>query len=92
MSLTKKDLALAGVPVVAVALACAAYAWKAAHASGKVEYCYTVWDEPNRLSWGAFILMGHREWRPDVELGRFPEIQAAVDEAAKRGCPLRIND
>ncbi len=64
--------------------------WKYAHASGKVEYCYLRYDEPNRMSWGTNVLMGHREWRSDVEYGTFIEVQEAVDRAFKMGCPFRV--
>jgi hypothetical protein len=62
--------------------------WKAAHASGKVDGCYLIYEEWTRYT-AKNVLMGHRDWLPDVEYGRFIEPETAVEQAHTRGCELK---
>lgn len=53
-------------------------------ASGKVTYCYVEYD-----SRAGFQLQGSREWRVDLEMGRYPNAAEAVKAADVIHCPLQ---
>lgn len=61
--------------------------YRAAAASGQVEYCYV-----ESISSGGMTVVhlhGHRPWRFDRFIGGFTTMKAAAAAASKIDCPIR---
>ncbi len=55
-------------------------------ADGKVNYCYIEMDRNDHIPF--FKLRGHKNWRDDLDLGRYPSLKDAVDASQLIQCKL----
>lgn len=75
------------VAMVAVSVALAWVGIAVVRADGRVSYCF-VDQESNKH--GMFLLVGHRDWRLDADLGAYQTLRDATDAAKAHGCTLGV--